>query len=342
MLFLLTIFAGGLAAVVVLKEAAAQMPFDPATESWRLALRVAADALERGEPFDAALLAHHDRLPAAYRRRLRRGCARLLAEDGSPGAAPGDLVAWLAAHRLVPRRQVRVLAAARDCGRGALIACCRRLAGRTRVVPQLVSVLALWLPAVVLVAIALFLLLDLHIAGRFVLMLGEIDVPPPAVLLVLWAMAQSELAQYAALALAVLLALLSPGLLHAWRVAPPGLVRRERGRLLLAGLERGADETALAGALAHTWRRPPAALARAGAAGDLAGLAKVCGWRAATPAALVAALARDEQRRRRRALVLGPLLCWLLVLALATPVLLFAVAVFGSLVRICEALMQGT
>jgi len=117
---------------------------------------------------------------------------------------------------------------------------------------------------------------------------------------------------------------------HWW----PGSRAIRRGRILLAGLALGATEGELARHLAATWRRAPTALAAAGETGDLAGIIRACGWRAATPQDLALRLGRATAWRRSVGLVATGILRLLLPVLLALPILFLAQGLFQVFARI--------
>lgn len=119
-----------------------------------------------------------------------------------------------------------------------------------------------------------------------------------------------------------------------WHRFEPFARRLRRGELLRWGLSEGRSEGELATALSVSWRQPPPALARAGAKGDLAALAAVCGWRASTPEALVAAVERARARMRWLATIMGGGLRVVLPVVLSLPVYILALGIFKALYSI--------
>ena len=124
---------------------------------------------------------------------------------------------------------------------------------------------------------------------------------------------------------------------HGWWAAAGGWARLARGLVLRRMLAAGADESALAHAVAALAPRRAARLTRAAQLGDLPGVLAAAGWSVRSPAeleqALVADLVRRDRRRARLALTARMLLPFLVAL----PVSLMVVAVSLTLTRLTHA-----
>lgn len=189
---------------------------------------------------------------------------------------------------------------------------------------RVTSFYLLWL----VLAVLLLLFNAVVIVPKWLQIMAEVGLQVSPFLDIMGRLGQAEWSGPLLLALAVMI--LGAALLR-WCLRHR---RLQRGVLLLAGAERNLDEGRLAALLAGTFRRPPSALAAAGAAGDFAALCRSCRCPAEYPAGLGRFIDRTRDRLRRRSARAALAARILLPVVLGLVVLLCGLAYFDTLANI--------
>jgi hypothetical protein len=278
---------------------------------WPVVADRLARALDRREPLPSVVAGLTMQVGWPMRRRLDR-LATVLHSEPHLGRA-------LLAARVAPRGMAASLATAtsQDLPAALIVAGPLRSAGS--------QVLAVWLPTAAVVA-GVIVYIQTRVQPHFLSMLLKTHVHADTA-----GIATANLLALVTLLVAVPVILLVLVLIDRLGLRHIGWRRRWRGLLLRESLARKDGERAIAARLASTWRRPPARLLAAGEAGDLAAIARCCGWRARTAADLDRALNTDTIRRERRRSLRAVLAQLVLPLLTAGPVGLAAASVMLSM-----------
>jgi hypothetical protein len=188
----------------------------------------------------------------------------------------------------------------------------------------------------ILVAIVIFVFICVGILPRMLMTFTEEEIPVTPAFLRLLALTHFLGHWWYVAPFIALLWLRLPDISR-WFGARRAL-RRAHGALLLSGVALGLSEAELAERLAVGEDRPSAEACAAGDRGDFAGLCRACGWRAATPAGLAAAIQVARARAERwRA-------WWSLAievghpLVLGVPVGFLVVTIYGMLLSVADAI----
>ena len=291
---------------------------------WPMVADRVARALERREEMDQVLRGLRLAVDGPMRRRL--AVALELTSETHPGSR-------LAQAGVIPRAQSQALSAADITDLPTLLRSASQMpddhglraeAGQATVLLTLALFLALVQMYLLVGVIPKFQSMFFHLEGNFR------DI--------------TELSQWAArvsaitLVVAIMAGVLVPwGYRRGWWAAAGGWARLARGLVLRRMLAAGADEAALARAVAVLAPRRAARLTSAAQLGDLPGVLAAAGWPVRSPAeldqALAADLIRGDRRRARLALTVRLLLPFLVGL----PVCLSAMAISLAMTRLTHA-----
>lgn len=295
-----------------------------------IAGRLASTVAAHGD-VGATLLGLQAQIRWPYPWRLRRAAAAL------SGERPSTVVAALLSARLLPRELAASAHSAEAAGPGDLARFFAELAGARHAVNSPWAALAPYL-GVVLVAIASLTFITMMILPKFEMIFKDLGVKLPARTEALLTLSRTAGRWWPLLVMLMVGGGIGLGVvLRHWtwgRVA-----RRSRALAILAGVAGGESEATIATRLAAPSAPcAPQALAVAGAGGDFRALCAACGWAAATPTALAAAVASEESRQRWRAAV-GTIAVQILTpLALAIPVWFILSSIFAALVAVMDAI----
>jgi hypothetical protein len=320
-----------LAAVITLQAAWAVARLaipGPSPAALRLIAGRLSATIAAGGDVGAALLGLQAQVRWPYPWRIRR------AADALGGGQPPALVDALISARLLPIGLAASARAAASGGAGPLSRFFAELAGPVQGLRSHGAMLAPYL-GVTLAAIGSLTYMAVYILPKFEQIFKDLGLALPARTQSLLSIGRFCAEWWPPL---LLLAGIGIGSVvvamrrRTWR----RLARRSRALAILDGVAAGAGEGAIAARLDP--EVAPARPAAAAATHGFPALCAACGWSAATPAALAAAVAADDARQRWLTTLTTVLVQILTPLLLAIPVWFIVSGIFMALVAVLNAL----